>query len=268
MDSGNGGSGWQTLLYSVKDGLPYELDVSRTIQGFNKKDGIYYTTENEFLEEGGHKYLEVELIYNSDTQQFTKGQHIEEKSSAKFDETQPVSDGYKNLYKSLIQGFSLAGSDTISTIDYTLYDMNQDGIPELITKTGTCEADFKLSFYTYDDEIGLIPIGTDFQGFHIGFYIDRSTGQFCTKWGQMGVGGIAWYSFDGNSVSEFKRQDNIEYATPNVNFENYDDAYAPYGDFESLNTTYCFYSWDEGWVTSENEDSKAGIDYSMIDNYR
>lgn len=83
VDSGNGGSGWQTLLYSVKDGLPYELDISRTIQGFNKKDGIYYTTESEFLEEGGHKYVEVELIYNSDTQQFTKGQCIEEESSSK-----------------------------------------------------------------------------------------------------------------------------------------------------------------------------------------
>lgn len=76
VDSGNGGSGWQTLLYSVKDGSPYELDISRAIQGFNERDGIYYTTENEFYEEGGHGYPEVELIYNSSTQQFSKGNRI------------------------------------------------------------------------------------------------------------------------------------------------------------------------------------------------
>ncbi|MDD6268880.1 MAG: hypothetical protein PUA84_02335 [Oscillospiraceae bacterium] len=76
VDCGNGGSGWQTLLYGVKDDLPYELDISRKLQGFYKKDDIYYTTENEFLEEGGHRYPEVELIYNSGAQQFAKGQRI------------------------------------------------------------------------------------------------------------------------------------------------------------------------------------------------
>jgi hypothetical protein len=42
-------------------------------------------------------------------------------------------------------------TEYLNTIDYCLYDMNQDDIPELIIRTGTCEADFKLSFYTYEE---------------------------------------------------------------------------------------------------------------------
>lgn len=176
-----------------------------------------------------------------------------------------ASNMYKENYKSIITALSF--NDSINTIDYTLYDMNADGIPELVLKTGSCEADYKLSFYTYKENIGVLTIGDNFSGFHTTFYVDKASNSLCTQWGQMGVGGIAWYSFDGNSVSEFKRQDNIEYATPNVNFDNYDDAYAPYGDFSSLNTIYCFNSWDEGWVTFENGNSKAGVDLSLIDNY-
>lgn len=83
----------------------------------------------------------------------------------------------------------------------------------------------------------------------------------------MGVGGIAWYSFDGEKVSEYKVQNNIKYDTPNSHFDNYDDAYAPYGDFESLNTTYCFKSMDESWTSYIGEVSETGIDFSIIDDY-
>lgn len=176
-----------------------------------------------------------------------------------------TSNVYKENYKSIITALSF--NDSINTIEYTLYDMNVDGIPELVIKTGSCEADSKLSFYTYKENIGVIPIDNNFSGFHTAFYVDKESNSFCTHWGHMGVGGIAWYSFDGNSISETKRQDNIEYATPNATFENYDEAYAPYGDFESLDTAYCFKSWDQGWMTAKNENSVIGIDYSIIDNY-
>ncbi len=76
-DMGAGGSGWLTLLYSVKDDVPYQLQLSENIQGFYEQDGIFYTTENEFLPEGGHLYPNVELIYDSDAQEFVKGERIE-----------------------------------------------------------------------------------------------------------------------------------------------------------------------------------------------
>ncbi len=176
-----------------------------------------------------------------------------------------TSDEYKESYKSLITG--LLYEDSITTIEYTLYDMNNDNIPELILRTGTCEADYKISFYTYKNNIGLIPVGTNFSGFHTAFYVDKSTNQLCTQWGQNGIGGIKWYDFDGETVKEVKSKNNIEYATENVKFDNYADAYTPYGDFESLNSSNCFLSWNKGWIYYIDETLFSGIDYSLIDNY-
>lgn len=73
------GSGFHTCVFSVKDNLPYELDISQNIQGFYKnEDGVVYTTKNEFLPSGGHKYPEYELVYNSRNQQFSEGRRISE----------------------------------------------------------------------------------------------------------------------------------------------------------------------------------------------
>lgn len=44
---------------------------------------------------------------------------------------------------------SYLGGDTF----YSLYDMDENGVQELIIRTGTCEADYKYLFYTYDEKI-------------------------------------------------------------------------------------------------------------------
>ena len=71
-DYGASGSGWSSFVFGVKDGAPYELDISGQIQGFYQDERSFYTTENDFSE-GYHTYPEVELIYDSNTQQFLKG---------------------------------------------------------------------------------------------------------------------------------------------------------------------------------------------------
>lgn len=71
----SGGLGSQALLYSVKNGTPYELDISREIYCFWEKDGVYYTGELDYSSGGlGYKY--IELIYDSTTQQFTLGDYL------------------------------------------------------------------------------------------------------------------------------------------------------------------------------------------------
>ena len=75
-DYGGYGSGYSTLLFSVKDGTPYELTLSRHLQGFYERDGMLITTANEFLPEGGHIYPEYELDYDPYTQQFSKGRRL------------------------------------------------------------------------------------------------------------------------------------------------------------------------------------------------
>lgn len=48
---------------------------------------------------------------------------------------------------------------TSSVEEYCVYDMNKDGIKELIVKTGTCEADYVYRFYSC--EYGkIITLGT------------------------------------------------------------------------------------------------------------
>lgn len=50
---------------------------------------------------------------------------------------------------------------------YTLYDMDDNGIPELILHTGTCEADSEIHFYTFNK--GILYCG-NISGWHSGLY--------------------------------------------------------------------------------------------------
>ena len=77
VDYGAYGSGYSTMLFSVRDGSPYELDLSRQIQGFHSENGVFYTFENDFSQ-GFHQYPKCELLYDPAIQQFSKGSRIEE----------------------------------------------------------------------------------------------------------------------------------------------------------------------------------------------
>lgn len=70
-----GGSSWKTYLFSVKNGECYELNISGAIQDFYIKNNKCYTTESEFLSEGGHVWSEIELVYDENSQEFSKGSH-------------------------------------------------------------------------------------------------------------------------------------------------------------------------------------------------
>lgn len=71
-ECGGYGSGWLNLLFGVKDGKPYELDLSMQIEGFYQdKPGVFITLTDNY--DDGHKYLITELLYDSATGQFKKG---------------------------------------------------------------------------------------------------------------------------------------------------------------------------------------------------
>ena len=77
VDYGAYGSGYSTMLFSVRDGKPYELDLSRQIQGFFFEDGVLMTTGNDFSQ-GSHQYPRYVLVYDPDTQQFQIGDKVAE----------------------------------------------------------------------------------------------------------------------------------------------------------------------------------------------
>lgn len=55
-----------------------------------------------------------------------------------------------NLYKEKLQS-SIPENIVDTQVSYALVDINKDNIPELIIKTGTCEADYRYYFYTYNE---------------------------------------------------------------------------------------------------------------------
>ncbi len=67
-------------------------------------------------------------------------------------------------------------TEGIDDVRYFIQDMNNDEIPELITITGTCEADFTTTFYTVKNHKAEV-IGKDLRGDHSSFKIDERTGR-------------------------------------------------------------------------------------------
>lgn len=76
-DYGAHGSGYHTMLYSVKDGTPYALDIASQLQGFYQDGESLYTIEDSF-DAGYHQWFKKELVYDSATQQFRKGRGLGE----------------------------------------------------------------------------------------------------------------------------------------------------------------------------------------------
>lgn len=76
-DCGAYGSGWTTFIFGVKDGEPYEMDISMDTEGFYQDEpGVFYTLTDDFTD--GHAYLKTELEYNKKTGQFKKGKITDE----------------------------------------------------------------------------------------------------------------------------------------------------------------------------------------------
>ena len=84
---------------------------------------------------------------------------------------------------------------------YTLYDIDKDGVPELIVKMGTCEADYHGALYTFaggqavlvTDEIGLG---------HSSFYTDPGENGIILMQGHMGYAWAGRLRLENGSLSE------------------------------------------------------------------
>lgn len=138
----------------------------------------------------------------------------------------------------------------ITYIQYWIYDIDKDNIPELITKTGTCEADYVISFYKYQN--GKAVLFDSIGGSHAYLGVDIDNNQLCLMSGYMGVGSIKWLSSDGKIVYVAKADD-----------VGYDDKkyvykWADYGNFETLESSSS--SLEEHYWSNE-------LDMSLIRNY-
>jgi hypothetical protein len=95
-----------------------------------------------------------------------------------------------NIYKNLISGLDEQSY-------YGIVDINGDGIYELITKTGTCEADYVFNFYTYDENITnntFTYIGSISAGHTVLYKMNDNT--LMAVRGHMGYENIVYYYLD------------------------------------------------------------------------
>lgn len=156
---------------------------------------------------------------------------------------------YQTVYKELLDKLRFETEGT-GDVRYFIWDMNNDEIPELITITGTCEADFTTTFYTVKGHEAEV-IGEDFRGDHSSFRIDERTGSFCIESCWNGVGSVVSYVYDGVSVKEGKSIKDLSYM--------YDDEYE-----NAVSEMFDLRNYGYGRAYKNGESFLIAIDYEEI----
>lgn len=112
---------------------------------------------------------------------------------------------FKAAYRSAIEEkidyvYSEIGSSLM--LDFTLFDLDKDRIPELFVKYGTGEVNFRIAAYTFKDgELQLLM--DDIPGGHSSFGWDYERDLITIDSGHMGGGDIKWYHIDENGEFRF-----------------------------------------------------------------
>ncbi|MCR4796748.1 MAG: hypothetical protein K5898_16535 [Ruminococcus sp.] len=114
--------------------------------------------------------------------------------------------GRMDMYPAIYQGVIKSKFDETvnrnegnASIEYAFRDLDADGIPELLLKYGTCEADYQIHIYTLDDEAGAKDLGL-YGGGHTSFAYDKNTGDFVIVWGHMGAASIIYYKWENGTL--------------------------------------------------------------------
>lgn len=139
------------------------------------------------------------------------------------------------LLQGIAAGTTILGKDTndhkygvyLVNCQSCLYDMNKDGFPEFILKTGGCEADFKYTVYTVVNG-KLINCG-ELSGSHSSLYTNGS-GRFVRYEGHMGVYDIDISTLEGTTLKTQKIVDGVLDYGKKENYPQLDKYY--YGDYD------------------------------------
>ena len=121
--------------------------------------------------------------------------------------SQPWQDAYTGILSEYTAKWGTTRNDAAVEFSYLLCDMDMDGVPELIVKTGTCEADYMVSVYTFRNGAA-VKAGETGAG-HSSFYGDSEGGGLIVHCGHMGFAYAMryWLSEDGLSCEELFEDD-------------------------------------------------------------
>lgn len=96
----------------------------------------------------------------------------------------------------------------VQELSYLVYDIDKDGIPEMIVKTGTCEADYHGALYTFRDGKAF-QVGEDLGLGHAGFYSDPGENGIILMWGHMGYASAVRISLADGLAEEPLYEDDL-----------------------------------------------------------
>ncbi|MGN1123485.1 MAG: hypothetical protein ACI4RR_04015, partial [Eubacterium sp.] len=123
---------------------------------------------------------------------------------------------------------------------YSIFDMNNDGVKELITSSGTCEADLTYEFYSFNGD--LISLGTAHAG-HSSLYVnDDDEGlllYYCPPPGDMCI-----VSLYGLTISKGKLKQETIYENVEITLEERDKFHSDH-TYIKLTDTYDLSQLDE-----------------------
>lgn len=151
-------------------------------------------------------------------------------------------------------------------VAYTLFDMDSNGIPELIVKCGTNDEESQDTYYTYD-EFGLKVISDGDPGGHSGFAWDPESDKYVLAYSYMGEGMLRWLGYDGSNISELKKTE-FEYSGEDTFNEQAKRNGVEWLPFAKYTYSYEELTWVYRVVNGGLEyDEISGRDFSFLDNY-
>ena len=101
-----------------------------------------------------------------------------------------------------------ANADADPELSYLIYDIDKDTIPELLVKTGTCEADYHGALYTFRDGRAF-QVGEDLALGHSSFYSDPGENGIILMWGHMGYASAVRISITDGYMEELLYEDDL-----------------------------------------------------------
>ena len=156
-------------------------------------------------------------------------------------------DMYPAIYQQVIrEEFDRTGQENngVASIEFAFRDLDVDGIPELLLKHGTCEADFSTTIYTVDENVEPKKLG-EFGGGHTVFCCDENTGKLVFFWAHMGAATIEYLDLVGGAVKVTSSDDYT--AEQGV---DYDELSAEKGIKPILPYVYAYRSGLNGGIVS------------------
>lgn len=133
---------------------------------------------------------------------------------------------WESAYSSVLDEMKAAApQDAVDSEDYSylFYDIDKDGVPELITKTGTCEADYVGTVYYLRD--GNVEKAGDFGLGHSAFYSDPDHNGVIVSTGHMGWSCATRYSLtDGRLTEDMFFEEELDIANdPDAEYTEVED---------------------------------------------